>query len=106
MRYHTNTQIYLFAGPTIGFLVSNASSDGFELLDSAKSIDFGLEFGAGVSLPVGAKTIYFEGRYALGLANIHDDSDNFITDMKTRGIRFMAGLTFLIPSFADGCSVF
>ncbi|MFQ5605627.1 MAG: porin family protein [bacterium] len=102
MRYHNRRQVYLVAGPTVGFLVSNESSNDIEIIDNAKNFDFGISFGAGISLPLpGNKTLFVEGRYSRGLINIKDDSDIPGTELRTRGIQILAGLCFLIPSFAD-----
>jgi len=64
-----------------------------DIKDDIKSIDFGLAFGGGVSLPMGNNTVFVEGRYSLGLSDINDDSSDD-TEIKTKGIQIMAGITF------------
>ena len=92
---------YIMAGPTIGLNLSakqkiTASGVSVEedVKDDAKNIDFGLGFGAGVSLPMGNNSIFVEARYALGLTNINDDPDDPDTNVKTKGIQIFAGITF------------
>jgi opacity protein-like surface antigen len=89
----TQTKPYIMAGPSIGFLLS-AKVDDEDIKEFVKSTDFGLGFGAGVSLPAGNNAFFIEGRYNLGLSNINDDPDDTETKIKTKGIQFMAGITF------------
>ncbi len=73
-------------------------------LNIAKSTDFGLGFGAGVSFPAGNNSMFIEGRYALGLtdvakAGVVEGMGGQLTvdddvDIKTGGILLMAGITF------------
>ncbi len=88
-----DTKPYVIAGPTIGYLLS-AKQDETDIKDDVKSIDFGLTFGGGVSLPMGNNTVFVEGRYSFGLADINDDSDPDADKIKTKGIQIMAGITF------------
>jgi len=104
----STTKPYLMAGPMVGFLLSakvkgSISAPGFtnleiddDIKDQTKSIDFGVGFGGGVSFPAGTNSIFVEGRYALGLTNINDDPEDPDTDVKTKGIQVMAGITFPI----------
>jgi opacity protein-like surface antigen len=108
----STTKPYLMAGPTLGFRLSakqtgTISSVGFieveekideDIKDNVKSTDFGLGFGAGVSFPAGNNAIFVEGRYALGLSDVNDDPEDLDTKIKTKGIQFMAGITFSIGS--------
>ncbi len=89
----SDTKPYVMAGPTVGFLLS-AKQDETDIKDDVKSIDFGLTFGGGVSLPMGNNTVFVEGRYSFGLADINDDSDPDADKFKTKGIQIMAGITF------------
>ncbi|MGH7495503.1 MAG: outer membrane beta-barrel protein [bacterium] len=102
-----STRPYVMAGPTIGFRLSakyagSVSGPGFnqeideDFKDQTKSMDFGLGFGAGVSFPAGRNTIFVQGRYALGLANINADPEDTETRVKTNGIQVMTGVTFPI----------
>ena len=99
-----DTKPYVMAGPTIGFNLSakvkvsaGGVSDEEDVKDETKSVDFGLGFGAGVSLPIGNNSIFVEARYALGLTDINDDSAD-PTDIKTKGIQIFAGITFPLGS--------
>ncbi len=101
---------YVMAGPTIGFLLNSKLQieiNGTEVdkpdIDSViEGIDFALNFGAGISFEMGAKSFFVEGRYALGLKDIVDDGTiQFLGEtgeiegnVKTKGIQFMAGITF------------
>jgi len=104
------TRPYLMAGPAIGVNLSpkvNLSASGVSLETDAdkitKSTDFGLGFGAGVSFPAGSSSIFVEGRYVLGLTDIaRAGTLSFMgaelpvddANIKTRGLQFMAGITF------------
>ena len=90
---------YAIAGPTIGYLLSatgKASGGGEsreeDMKDVIKSFDFGLGFGAGVSVPMGDNIIFLEARYTIGLTNINDDPED--PEVKTKGIQIFAGITF------------
>ncbi len=101
---------YLMAGPTLGFNLSSnlefsvpGISAKLDAKEITKSVDLGLAFGAGVSFPVGANSIFVEGRYALGLSDIaKDDTLKFMgedlvsgdAEVKTRGLQIMAGVSF------------
>jgi Outer membrane protein beta-barrel domain len=94
---------YIFAGPSLGILVSATASGeaggitaDFDIKDSLKTIDFSALFGAGVNIPVGSNTIFVEGRYSLGFININNSdflSASAVT-IKTKGIQFFAGIRF------------
>jgi hypothetical protein len=94
---------YIYAGPDLGILVSATASGeaggitaDLDIKDSLKTIDFSALFGAGVNIPVGANTIFVEGRYSLGLININNSeflSASSVT-IKTKGIQFFAGIRF------------
>jgi hypothetical protein len=92
-----NAKPYILAGPALGILLSakEESTDGesVDVKDNYKSIDFGINFGAGVGLLMGKNTLFLEGQYGLGLANILDVSD---TKIKNKGIQIKAGITFPI----------
>jgi opacity protein-like surface antigen len=97
---------YVLAGPVIGFNMSsslNAPGLDVETDGIVKSTDFGLGFGAGVSFPAGNNSLFIEGRYALGLADVAKAGaielmgEQLAVDdveIKTRGIQLMAGITF------------
>lgn len=99
------TRPYVLAGPFIGFNISSSlDASGIAVKEKiAKSTDFGLGFGAGVSFPAGNNSMFIEGRYALGLTDVAkagavEGMGGRLTaddvDIKTRGILLMAGITF------------
>ena len=66
-KYYVMDGLSLQAGPEIAFKAGG--DDGIK--DAAKSMDYGVGFGAGYELPSG---LMFDARYNLGLADISDDS--------------------------------
>ena len=107
-------QPYLLAGPTAGVITNTTvevAASGIEFEGDAdniaKTIDFGVGFGGGLSLQVGGQALFLEGRYSLGLVNINEGGDvslesenlpQVITidpdDVSTRGFQVMAGIVF------------
>ena len=61
--------------------------------DNTKNVEFCFNIGAGISLPIGGNSIFFEARYSLGLIDIYEASQN---DTNTNGIQLFVGLTFPI----------
>ena len=93
-------QPYFLAGPSIGFVLSAKDEFTFggtttetDIKDDIKSTDFGVIFGAGVSIPAGNNSFFIEGRYSLGLSDINNVSGS-TTKIKTTGIQIFAGITF------------
>lgn len=115
---------YVMAGPTFGFLLS-AEAEGevggvvsgqalrtykADLKDVTKSLDFGLGFGAGLIVPIGANIVFVDGRYTLGLVNIlqggtikwklgEDVIEGQVSEgaeLSTRGFQIMVGAAFPI----------
>ena len=68
-------------------------SDQKEQIQSAKSTDFVLNLGGGVSIPLEQIELFIEGQYNLGLTNVNDEP-NDDTSIKTRGIQIKAGVLF------------
>jgi hypothetical protein len=63
------------------------------------SVDLGLNFGAGFSLPLGIIDIFLEAQYSLGLTNITDEEFFLFPqllnpDIKNKGFQIKAGLLF------------
>lgn len=65
----------IFAGPSIGILMSAtakpaAPGGSTDVKDDYESLDYGIIFGAGATIPIGDGSIVADVRYNLGLANI------------------------------------
>lgn len=78
--------INLQAGPQFGFLLS-AESDGDDIKDNMKTMDLGLNIGAGYQMD----KIGVDLRYSIGLSNVSDMED---TDVKNRGIQLQLSYKF------------
>jgi opacity protein-like surface antigen len=90
-KYFVMEALSLEVGPQAGFLMSakaKADGDSVDVKDLYKSIDFGLNFGAGYDV---TKNINIGLRYSLGLANISDSSD---ADVKTSNFALAVGYKF------------
>ena len=95
---------YIFAGPNIGLLLSAKFEDEFnsqtvetDIKDETSSIDFAIDFGAGVGIAAGSgSVIIFDVRYALGLSNLNDNPDDPNTTIKSTGIQILVGAAFAI----------
>ena len=84
---------YIVVGPEFGFLLSAKTKFGDEeedVKDDFKSLDLGLNIGAGVSMDMGANSVFGEVRYSLGLSDIDDDDGT----TKTTGIQLFVGMMF------------
>ena len=62
-KYYVMEGLSVEAGPQVGFLMS-AITDGNDVKDNTKGIDFGFNIGAGYEL---SNKIFFQARYNLGL---------------------------------------
>lgn len=82
-------KVNLFAGPTLGFVMSEAVEvDGeSEDTEDTESFEFGLALGAGAQFGI----VVLDLRYNLGLTNIAKDSPE---DFTNRGFVVMAGVQF------------
>jgi len=103
---------YIFAGPSMSIVLdANVTIDAagrlFEgdFMKVLKGTEYGAVFGAGVSAPVWAGSVFIEGRYAFGFSNMmkggtYDVTSGSITmpvdtqpgdDLKTMGFQIMIG---------------
>ena len=87
---------FVTAGPSVGFLrkavwVEEGEPD--EDDEQAKSFDFGLNVGAGVTVPQGNRSIFGELRYVHGFANVVD-AGSF--ELRHRGVQVLGGVTFQV----------
>ncbi len=98
---------YVFLGPNIGLLLSANSelkiggqTQDTDIKANLTSIDFALDFGAGVGIPIAPlMSIIFDVRYSLGLSDISDPpqqqgQQQQESSAKTRGIQLMLGAMF------------
>ncbi|MCP4218149.1 MAG: PorT family protein [bacterium] len=94
---------FLIAGPYAAIKIGakeidDALEGDLDIADQIKTFDYGLVFGAGVSIGVGSGSIILEGRFSMGLANIVDQVD-VSPDLsqlsaKNRSFCFMLGYAF------------
>jgi len=95
----------LFGGPTFAFNTSAKAEASFaglsgsvDIGDGVKSFDFGLTFGAGLSVETGSAIIGIDGRYGFGLESLVDSdalSDFGFSgdaDVKNKGFAIMASV--------------
>jgi len=86
---------FVMAGPTAGFLLSAKAKlkggNAISQKDETKGIDVGLGIGGGAQYPMNGFTPYAILRYALGLANINNDTDDGTT-VKNRGLLIAVGV--------------
>ena len=76
-----NVKPIVFAGPDLGILLSanehveaGTQSTDVDFKNNISGVDFGLIFGAGISIKLGSGVLLIDGRYNLGLANINKNS--------------------------------
>ncbi|GAB4372444.1 MAG: porin family protein [Calditrichia bacterium] len=88
---------YVCAGPEIGILLSskaeftNGESEEEDIKDESESMEFALNFGAGVQFPMGNMTGFVDARYGLGLSKVNKEGDE---DVKNNVIFINFGLLF------------
>jgi hypothetical protein len=93
---------YVFAGPNIGILLSSdieqeiaGQTAEADIKDQTSSIDFVIDFGAGIGFAVGpGVALTFDARYALGLTDLNDDPQAGNQTIKSSGIQILVGAMF------------
>ncbi|GAA4278753.1 porin family protein [Aquimarina mytili] len=97
-KYYVAQGLSIQAGPQIGILVSaktKADTAGFstevDVDDFVKTIDYGVNFGAGYQLDMG---LFFDARYNLGLSNINDGFGSGLVKNQNSVIQLSAGYKF------------
>lgn len=90
---------YLVIGPSIGYRTGATATDvltgeeeDVEDADDIETWDYGVAAGGGLSYAVGRATIFAEGRYTLGLADLDKQPDAGET-LKNRGVQILARFT-------------
>jgi len=81
---------YVLGGGEFSFILTH-KLDEVDIKDTTKSFDYGLIFGAGYELSMPGASLYFEGRYHLGIANILKDPAPG-TSMKTKALVVIVGI--------------
>ena len=116
VTYGSRIRPYLMAGPTIGILLnSDLELDAYglsfkgDMEEVTRRIDFGLGFGAGITIPIRFFSLFIEGRYTLGLSNLQRggtfevsagpmaipiEFDKEDDKYKNRGFQILAGIAF------------
>lgn len=107
---NSSVKPYVTGGITVSFLLGDAkietdkatingvdvtsmmSSSDRERTTKTTATDFILNFGAGVEIPIETTSLFIEGQYNVGIADVNDDPDSKPT--KTVGIQAKAGLLF------------
>lgn len=91
IKFYLPLGLNLQAGPQFGVLTEDvkADIDGDDVVDTFKSSDFGLGFGAGIDAPFGLQANI---RYIVGLSNISDIQDDALsTEIKNRTFQVSIG---------------
>jgi len=81
---------YVLGGGEFSYILTHKLDD-VDIKDQTKSYDYGLVFGAGYQMSMPGASLFFEGRYHLGLANILKDPDPG-DSMKTKGLIILVGI--------------
>lgn len=68
-------QVFGQAGPYAGFLLS-AEQGGEDVSDNRSSLDFGGQFGVGVSYDIGPGSLTLDVRAGVGLTNVYDSGNS------------------------------
>lgn len=95
------TAPFLQVGPDIGFSMSNLSRTDtdpatFSENEDWAGLNFGLNFGGGVSFRAGMGKLVLDARYNLGLTSMNDAPAPFDADVVTNGIQFLVGYDFSV----------
>ena len=83
-----NLKVNLFGGPYLGFLLS-ADSDGTDFKDNLKSMDYGIQLGAGVVIQ---QQYTVDLRYSMGLTSFDDTANP--SDVTNTGFLLSGGYMF------------
>ena len=93
-KFYLTKSISLETGPQVGFLISSKNKSNLSNyeVDGQKTIDFGLNLGAGFDLN---NHVFFQARYNLGLTNINDETTTTNNFKYTNSvIQFSVGYLF------------
>jgi len=82
---------YVLAGGEFSYILTH-KLDGVDIKNTTKSIDYGVIFGAGYEMSMPGASLFFEGRYHLGLANILKDPLDPDASIKTKALVVIVGI--------------
>jgi len=88
-------------GQDITELLPDETLDLFKPELITNSVDLGLNFGAGISFPLGIIDLFLEAQYSLGLTNLTDEEfflfpELLNPDIKNKGFQIKAGVLFTL----------
>ncbi|NIM57619.1 MAG: outer membrane beta-barrel protein [Candidatus Aminicenantes bacterium] len=81
---------YVMGGGEFSYILTHKLDD-VDVKDTTKSFDYGLIFGAGYEMSMPGASLYFEGRYHLGVANILKDPAPGVS-IKTKSLVVIVGI--------------
>ena len=81
---------YVLGGGEFSYILTHKADD-VDIKDQTKSYDYGLVFGGGYQMSMPGASLFIEGRYHLGLANILKDPDPG-DSLKTQSLVIVVGL--------------
>lgn len=93
---HQNTSPILLAGPYVSRRLAGSIEDANGVFDENETddlirpFDYGVVLGAGLERYLGRRSLNFDARYSLGLAQLFDGEDR--PDLYNRGLTFSVGL--------------
>ncbi len=81
---------YVLGGGEFSYILTHKSED-VDIKNLIKSFDYGLVFGAGFRMSMPGASLFFEGRYHLGVANILKDPLPGVS-LKTKALVVVVGI--------------
>ncbi len=91
IKFLTGPSPYILGGGEFSYILTHKSGD-IDIKANYKSFDYGLVFGAGYQMSMPGASLFFEGRYHLGLANISDDPLDPDASLKTKTLVVIVGI--------------
>ncbi len=82
---------YVLGGGEFSYILTH-KLDGVDIKNTTKSFDYGVIFGAGYEMSMPGASLFFEGRYHLGLANILKDPLDPDASLKTKALLVIVGI--------------
>lgn len=81
---------YILGGGEFSYILTHKRDD-VDIKDTTKSFDYGLVFGAGYEMSMPGASLFFEGRYHLGINNILKNPDPG-ESLKTKALVVIVGI--------------